>query len=144
MGCMDTRRVAASVRDPKGVAQVAPSGLALDNACQVTIILVMPSYAIIYADDTLLHLAAIERRYHSLIRRTIEEQLRHEPEVRTRNRKPLVKPSRFGQAWELRFGPENMFCVFYRTDPEVAQVRVLVIAVKIGGQLRIGGKDVIP
>jgi hypothetical protein len=100
-----------------------------------------PRYQLIYADDALLHMAAIERKYYSLIRQTIEEQLQFEPNVRTRNRKPLVKPTRFGEAWELRFGPDNLFRVFYRTDEEAVQVRVLAIATKIGAKLYIGGKE---
>lgn len=100
----------------------------------------LPQCEILYAPDTLDHMAAIERKYHSLIRKAIEEQLLYEPNVRTRNRKPLIKPTRFGMVWELRFGPDNMFRVFYRTE-ETAQVRVLAIAIKIGEKLYIGGKE---
>ena len=120
-------------------------GLPLTAACQVTRIIVMlPRYELIYAEATFQHIAAIERRYHSLVRRIIEQQLRYEPNVRTRNRKPLIKPSRFGEAWELRLGPGNRFRVFYRTEEDVSRVRVLAIAVKIGGKLYIGGKEFIP
>ncbi len=111
----------------------------------MTIILVMaPRYELIYAEETYRHIAAIERQYHLLIRQTIEQQLLYEPNVRTRNRKPLVKPSRFGEAWELRFGPDNRFRVFYRLDEQVNHVRVLAIAEKRGEKLYIGGKEFIP
>jgi hypothetical protein len=103
-----------------------------------------PSYELIYAQDTILHMAAIQRKYHSLIRQTIEEQLRSEPNVRTHNRKPLAKPTRFGEAWELRLGPDNMFRVFYRTDEKAVKVRVLAIATKIGAKLYIGRKEFVP
>ncbi len=116
----------------------------MTSAYQVTIIMVMPPrYELIYAEETFQHLVAIERRYHSLIRKTIERQLLYEPNVRTRNRKPLVKPSRFGEAWELRFGPDNMFRVFYRIEENPSRVRVLAIAEKIG-KLSIGGKEFVP
>jgi len=102
----------------------------------------MPTrYSILYAPNTVVHVAAIERKYHSLIRKTIEEQLQYEPGVRVRNRKPLTKPTRFGMIWELRFGPDNMFRVFYRAEEEAARVRVLAIATKIGEKLFIGGKE---
>jgi len=111
---------------------------------RVTRILVMPPrYDLIYAEATFQHLAAIERRYHSLIRQAIEQQLRYEPNVRTRNRKPLIKPSRFGEAWELHFGPNNRFRVFYRVEEDARRIRLLAIAVKMGGKLYIGGKEFI-
>ena len=101
-------------------------------------------YELIYAEETYQHIAAIERQYHSLIRRTIEQQLLYEPNVRTRNRKPLVKPARFGEAWELHFGPDNRFRVFYHLDEQVNQVRVLAIAEKRDEKLYVGGKEFVP
>jgi hypothetical protein len=103
-----------------------------------------PRYELIYAEETYRHITAIERQYHSLIRQTIEHQLSYEPNVRTRNRKPLVKPSQFGEAWELRFGPDNRFRVFYCLDEQMSHVRVLAIAEKRGEKLYIGGKEFIP
>jgi hypothetical protein len=46
----------------------------------------------------------IERKYHSLIRNGIEEQLEYEPNVETRNRKPLKIPIKIGATWELGRG----------------------------------------
>ena len=88
------------------------------------------------------HLQAVESKYYSLIEDTIEQQLSFEPEVETRNRKPLARPSVFGTAWELRFGPANRFRVFYRFDSFTQAVRVLAIGVKSGNQLYVGGKPV--
>lgn len=87
------------------------------------------------------HLAAIERESYSLIKSTIEQQLMHEPHVETRNRKPLKKPSVLGEAWELRFGPDNCFRVFYKFDMETFQVLILAIGIKEGNRLRVGGKE---
>jgi len=103
-----------------------------------------PRYELIYAEETYRLIVAIERQYHSLIRQTIEQQLLYEPNVRTRNRKPLVKPSRFGEAWELRFGPDNRFSVFYRLDEQVDHVCMLAIAEKLGEKLYVGGKEFVP
>ena len=110
----------------------------------MTILVMLPRYELIYAEETYRHIVAIERQYHSLIRQTSEQQLLYEPNVRTRNRKPLVKPSRFGEAWELRFGPDNRFRVFYRIEENLSRVRVLAIAEKIGSKLYIGGKEFVP
>jgi hypothetical protein len=49
-------------------------------------------FDLIYAPQVKGHLQAIERKYHSLIRRTIKTQLQFEPNVETRNRKPLKRP----------------------------------------------------
>jgi hypothetical protein len=46
------------------------------------------SFDLIYDPEVKQHLQVIERKYHSLIRHTIEEQLQFEPEVETKNRKP--------------------------------------------------------
>lgn len=78
---------------------------------------------------------------NSLIRVTIEEQLRYEPEAETRNRKPLKRPSQIGATWELRFGINNQFRVFYRTDASTRGVYILVIGVKIGNKLLINNEE---
>jgi len=88
------------------------------------------------------HLRAIEANYHSLIRTTIEEQLRFEPETETRNRKPLQQPGTFGATWELRFGPDNRFRVLDAVDHEGREVQIQAIGVKEGNRLTIGGEEV--
>src|SRR5262245_21930657 len=102
----------------------------------------MPSYDLIYDVEVFRHLTAIEQKYHSLIRETIEQQLRHEPLVETRNRKPLHSVAESGADWELRLGPNNRFRVLYRTDEESSQVIVLAIGVKEGNRLLIGGEEI--
>jgi mRNA-degrading endonuclease RelE of RelBE toxin-antitoxin system len=100
-----------------------------------------PAYSFIYDPQVRDHVARIERKYHSLIRKEIERQLRYEPEVETRNRKPLLRPSSLGSAWELRIGPENRFRVFYKADRELLTVNILAIGVKIKERLLFGGKE---
>jgi mRNA-degrading endonuclease RelE of RelBE toxin-antitoxin system len=99
-------------------------------------------YAVVYDSEVSDHLAAIEPKYHSLIRATIEEQLRFEPETRTRNRKPLERPSELRARWELRFGPDNQFRVFYRAEAEERRVRILAIGVKDRNRLLVAGEEV--
>ena len=100
-----------------------------------------PVYSFIYDPQVRDHVAKIEKKYHSLIRKEIERQLRYEPEVETRNRKPLSRPSSLGSAWELRIGPENRFRIFYKADRELWTVNILAIGVKIKERLYIGGKE---
>ena len=98
-------------------------------------------YDLVYDREVRNHLAAIERKYHSLIRRAIERMLTYEPEREARNRKPLVRPSTLSTAWELRFGSANRFRVFYRADEERHEVHILAIGRKEGNHLYIGGTE---
>ena len=76
-------------------------------------------YTLVYANVTVKeHLRAIDAKYHSVIQSVVQRQLLHEPNVETRNRKPLQRPVAFGADWELRLGPANRFRVFYQVNPE--------------------------
>lgn len=117
----------------------------LTAASHVTIIMVMAKkspFTLVYDPEAVTHLDAIELKYHSLIRQTIEEQLQFEPETPTRNRKPLDRPIMLGANWELRLGPGNCFRVFYRVDRELWQVRILGIGVKERNRLFLVGVEV--
>jgi hypothetical protein len=103
-----------------------------------------PPFEIVYRPATVLHLDAITAKHLSLVRKTIEEQLSHEPFTETTNRKPLLRESPFGDnVWEIGFGPRNRLRVFYSADPEVPR-RVLVeaIGVKDRNRLVVGGQEV--
>ena len=95
-----------------------------------------------YAPHVKVHLRAIEQKYYSLIRRTIETQLQFEPNVETRNRKPLKRPVQLGADWEIRFGPDNRFRVFYSVDQENRQVFILAIGIKRENRLIIGREEI--
>jgi mRNA-degrading endonuclease RelE of RelBE toxin-antitoxin system len=99
-------------------------------------------YRLIYAPITKFHLKTIERKYYSLIRTSIEDELQGEPDVETRNRKPLKRPVTFEAEWELRFGPDNRFRVFYDINQDPHEVHILAIGVKEGNRLFIGGNEV--
>lgn len=87
------------------------------------------------------HLLLIDKKHHRLILETIEEQLLYEPNVETKNRKPLEGPVSYGQdVWELRFGPQNCFRVFYDFQLDQRSVYIHDIGIKIGNRLQIGGK----
>jgi len=98
-------------------------------------------FALVFAPETIDHLEAIERKYHRLIQRTLDEQLSHTPALETRNRKPLISPAPFGATWELRFGPNNRFRVFYEVDETERTVGILAIGVKEGNRLRMAGEE---
>ena len=98
-------------------------------------------FALTFAPETLDHLDTIERKYHRLIQKAIDEQLSYTPEKRTRNRKPLDQPAPFGATWELRFGPNNRFRVLYEVDGGEQIVWVLAVGIKEGNKLFIGREE---
>jgi mRNA-degrading endonuclease RelE of RelBE toxin-antitoxin system len=100
-----------------------------------------PKYALVFAPETVAHMDAIDAKHHCTIERTTDEQLRHTPERATRNRKPLEDTGPFGATWELRFGPQNQFRVFYEVNADAHEVHVLAIGVKERDRLFIGGKE---
>jgi hypothetical protein len=99
-------------------------------------------YALEYARGVIAHLQFIEVKHRRLIRSSIAEQLQFEPNVETRNRKPLRQPAPFGAEWELRCGPNNRFRVLYDIDEERHAVQILAIGVKQGNRLLVGGVEI--
>ena len=99
-------------------------------------------FRLIYAPLVFGHIRSIDRKCHSLIRETIEQQLTHEPVNETRNRKPLQRPVEFGATWEIRFGPNNRFRIFYDVDKAEHIVTILAIGVKDQNCLTIGGEEI--
>lgn len=98
-------------------------------------------YSIEFAPEAFDHIGTIERKYYGLIERSISQQLTNTPERETRNRKPLEQLAPLGATWELRFGPNNRFRVFYEVDTVALSVNVLGIGVKDGNRLLIGGVE---
>lgn len=97
-------------------------------------------YSIIYAPIVKDHLRAIDRKYYRLIRTVIQERLSYEPAEENRNRKPLKRPAFETATWELRFGPDNMFRVFYELAAH--EVHILAIGVKVRDTVFIGGEAI--
>ncbi len=99
-------------------------------------------FRLVYDTEFVSQIKTIERKHHSFIRETIESQLTYEPDVETRNRKPLTRAADFGARWELRFGDDNQFRVFYSVFPETMEVHILAVGMKIRERLFINGKEV--
>ena len=111
----------------------------------MTIIMVIMTppkrFELIYPPIIKQHLKSIEAKYYSPIQEALETQLQFQPDVETKNRKPLRRPVVFGAKWEIRFGPDNRFRAFYRVDYDKQQVVLLAIGEKIGSRLLIGGEE---
>ncbi len=93
-------------------------------------------YAIRVSPDAEAHLHCLSARDRRIVIAAIEEQLDHEPLVKTRNRKPMRPNPRAG--WELRV---RQFRVLYNVDEEHKKVFVVAIAVKAGNRFIIGGEE---
>lgn len=103
-----------------------------------------PAFEVIFDVPALDHMEAIESKYHSLIRRTIEDQLGAEPDTPARNRKPLLRETAIGAAWEARCGPGNRFRIFYDVYRDQRLVVVLAIARKVRDKLVVGEEEFEP
>jgi hypothetical protein len=99
-------------------------------------------FRLVYDTEFISQIRFIERKYHSLIRITHEQQLSFEPGVETYKRKALTRATSFGARWELRLGDDNEFRVFYSVYPDKAEVHILAVGIKRSERLYIGGKEV--
>ena len=93
-------------------------------------------FTIDLSDDALEELRQFRKRDSTTIFDEIERQLTYQPDVETRNRKPL-RSHPLGE-WELRV---DKFRVFYDIDTENETVLVKAVGVKIGNKLFIRGKE---
>ncbi len=93
-------------------------------------------YQIRFVESAKRQLRAFAGSERTLIVTSVEDQLRHEPLVETRNRKEL-RPNPIAP-WELRV---RNFRVFYEVaEPEV--VTILAIGEKRGNRLYIEGEEI--
>ncbi len=88
------------------------------------------------------HFNAVDRKDHSMILDAIEQQLRVEPFLRTRNRKPLRIPNSLDATWELRCGRKNRYRVFYDISVNERFVVILAVGHKRGNRLWIGKEEI--
>lgn len=95
-------------------------------------------YAIEYSPETIGHLRVLTARQRSTVFDAIEEQLRHQPAVETRNRKPM-RPNPIAP-WELRLGDLR---VYYdvEDDPE-PKVLIRAVGLKERNRVLIGNEEI--
>ena len=93
-------------------------------------------YEIEYTTEALEDLNSLRKFEQKQVMDEIDTQLKHEPNVETRNRKRL-RPNNIAE-WELRVG---RFRVFYDVREEVKVVKVEAIGYKEGNKLFIHGEE---
>jgi mRNA-degrading endonuclease RelE of RelBE toxin-antitoxin system len=95
-------------------------------------------YRIEYSPEVEDHLRALTARQQALVLDTVDKQLKYQPTVETRNRKPM-RPNPVAP-WELRIG---ILRVYYDVEEEPEPVvYIRAVGVKQRNRVRIG-KEVI-
>jgi len=99
------------------------------------------AYEVRYVPTALQHLRQLSARDRATVLDTVDQQLRHEPEVATRHRKPM-RPNPLA-AWELRIGDLRVFYDVHPTTSEREDAVVVVLAVgrKMGDRLWVGDEE---
>jgi len=96
------------------------------------------TYRIDYSPDTEQHLRVLTARQRAIVFDGVQEQLEHEADVETRNRKPM-RPNPLAP-WELRIGDLR---VYYEIEEDPEQVVTIVaVGVKDGNRVLIGGREI--
>ncbi|MBI5653510.1 MAG: type II toxin-antitoxin system RelE/ParE family toxin [Chloroflexi bacterium] len=93
-------------------------------------------YDIEYSPDAEDHLRGLTARQQKIVLDGVDEQLTHQPAVRTRNRKPM-RPGSLAP-WELRLGD---FRIYYDVEEEPARVvYIRAVGIKERNKVRIGNE----
>lgn len=96
------------------------------------------SYQIEYTDTAIEHLKFLTTRQQRTVLDTVDEQLKYEPLVETRNRKPM-EPNSLA-TWELRIGNLR---VYYDVEVNtVSVVYIQAVGVKNRNRVRIGQEEI--
>jgi mRNA-degrading endonuclease RelE of RelBE toxin-antitoxin system len=98
----------------------------------------LPKYRIEYSPETEDHFQYLSKRQQVLVLNAIEKQLQFQPNIETRNRKPM-RPNPLAP-WELRIGALRIYYDFEDTPERIVLVRA--IGIKERNNVRIG-KEVI-
>ena len=95
-------------------------------------------YTIESSPETIAHLAALTVRQQASVLDTVDRQLRFQPTLETRNRKPM-RPNPVAP-WELRIG---LLRVYYDVEDEPEPiVFIRAVGLKVRNRVRIGGEEV--
>lgn len=95
-------------------------------------------FLIEYSPDAEEHLRALTTRQQTVVLDSVDEQLVYQPDVETRNRKPM-RPNPVAP-WELRIGDLRVYYDIAR-DPENS-VLIRAVGIKKGNSVWIGGEEV--
>jgi len=95
-------------------------------------------YRIEYSPETEDHFQYLSKRQQVTVLDTVEKQLQYQPDVETRNRRPM-RPNPLAP-WELRVGDLRVYYDFENKPQRVVYIRA--VGIKERNNVRIG-KEVI-
>lgn len=96
------------------------------------------SYQIEYTEAAIEHLKILTTRQQRTVLDSVDEQLKYEPLVETRNRKPM-EPNSLA-TWELRIG--NLRVYYDVEENTVSVVYIQAVGVKSRNRVRIGQEEI--
>lgn len=96
------------------------------------------AYVIEYSPEAEDHMRWLTARQQKIVLDTVDRQLVNQPNVETRNRKPM-RPNPVAP-WELRIG--NLRVYYEVNDHPESTVVVLAVGIKDRDRVRIGGETV--
>jgi len=91
-------------------------------------------YRIEYSPETVNHFRVLTTRQQVTVLNTVEKQLRYQPAVETRNRKPM-RPNPLAP-WELRIGDLRVYYDIEDEPDHVVYIRA--VGIKERNNVRIG------
>jgi mRNA-degrading endonuclease RelE of RelBE toxin-antitoxin system len=94
------------------------------------------AYTIEYSPDAEEHLQRLTARQRKIVLDTVDRQLLNQPNVETKNRKPM-RPNPVAP-WELRIGSLRVY--YDVEDAPESKVIVVAVGIKEGNRVRIGGE----
>jgi mRNA-degrading endonuclease RelE of RelBE toxin-antitoxin system len=96
----------------------------------------MSRYRVVFAPATRDHFRHLTARQRAIVLRIVDRQLSEEPDVVTRNRKPM-RPNELA-VWELRIGRLRVYYEI-QDEPEPA-VHILAVGLKLRNRVDVGGR----
>ena len=96
------------------------------------------AYVIEYSPEAEDHMRWLTTRQQTIVLDAVDRQLLNQPNVETRNRKPM-RPNPVAP-WELRIG--NLRVYYEMNDDPEPMVVVLAVGIKDRDRVRIGGETV--
>ena len=96
------------------------------------------AFEIQYSPDAEQHVRLLATRDRAIVLDAVDERLGHEPDVETKNRKPM-RPNPVAP-WELRIGDLRVYYDISEEPDKIVYVRA--IGIKERNTVRIGGEEI--
>src|SRR4051794_27479321 len=95
-------------------------------------------YTIEYSSEAVEHLQALTTRQQAIVVDAVDQRLRFQPLVETRNRKPM-RPNPLAP-WELRVGTLRVYYDVEDTPEPIVYIRA--VGIKRRNRVHIGGEEI--